>query len=149
LKLDTTVPAFMLLANRYKQFWGNVVTGGAYALDALAIASGVGTIAEISAGNVRNFTILRTIGAIAEISGGAASAIIKLAGEEDSEDGQAFCEYTFWLEKLSLAGQITAGIRAGFKMSACKLIEKEENLARLKQKLDDITIDEEEGVARK
>ncbi|WP_162926877.1 YwqJ-related putative deaminase [Flavobacterium psychrotrophum] len=149
LKLDTIIPAFMLLANRDKQFWSNVVTGGAYALDAIAIASGVGTIAELSAGVIRSFTILRAIGAIAEISGGAASAIIKLAGAEDSEDGQAFCEYMFWLEMASLVGVITASIKAGLKKSARKLVEKEEDLARLEQKLDEIIVDEEQGISRK
>ena len=149
LKLDTIVPAFLLLANRDKQFWGNVVTAGEYTLDALALASGVGTLAEISAGVIRSFAILRAVGAVAEISGAAASAIIKLANAQDSEQGQAFCEYMFWIEMVSLTGVATASIRKGLRKAARKLVEKEDDLVRLEKKLDDLLIEEEEGVSRK
>ncbi|GGB80295.1 hypothetical protein GCM10007424_20510 [Flavobacterium suaedae] len=148
MELDTIVPAFVLLANRDKQFWSNVMTAGEYALDAVAIASGVGTLAEISAGVIRSFAILRAIGATIELSSGVANALLKLTGAEDSEIGQAISEYLFWLEMLSLAGEVTAAIRKGLKKAAQKVIGTEEDLIKLQKQLDDIAI-EEDGVTRK
>ncbi|MDN3695444.1 hypothetical protein QWZ06_26065 [Chryseobacterium tructae] len=46
MKLDSVVPAFMLKANRDKQFWSNVITSAEYAADILTTVSGVGNIAK-------------------------------------------------------------------------------------------------------
>jgi YwqJ-like deaminase len=149
LQLSAIVPAYMLLANDRKQFWHNVVTGGEYVLDVLAIASGVGVLAEISYGIVSTLSILRGIGAVAGLSSGIASAAMKLTNATDSKLGQTLCEYLFWIEMASLAGQLTVSIRKGLKQSALQLVEQQDDVLRLEKQLDEVVIEEQNGTTRR
>ncbi|KQK27218.1 hypothetical protein AR438_03155 [Chryseobacterium aquaticum] len=149
IKLDAIVPAFMLFANSNQQFWNNVIKSGEYALDIGVIALSYGTLSGLAAAEViTTLAVARGIGSTAAITSSLANIILKLSNAEDSALGQAFCEYLFWIEMLSLSGELTIAMRNGLKRSATKLVGKEENLARLEKQLDEATI-EENGVQRK
>jgi hypothetical protein len=149
IKLDAIVPAFMLLANSNKQFWHNVIKSGEYALDIGVIALSSGTLSGLAAAEVISaLAIARGIGATAAITSSVANIILKLANAEESALGQAFCEYLFWIEMLSLSGELTLAIRNGLKRSATKLVGKEEDLTRLEKQLDEVRVDED-GAKRK
>lgn len=149
IKLDAIVPAFMLFANSNQQFWNNVIKSGEYALDIGVIALSYGTLSGLAAAEViTTLAVARGIGAASAITSSVANIVLKLANAEDSVLGQAFCEYLFWIEMLSLSGELTIAIRNGLKRSATKLVEKEEDFVKLEKQLDEATI-EENGVQRK
>ncbi|GAA5095225.1 hypothetical protein GCM10023210_27690 [Chryseobacterium ginsengisoli] len=149
IKLDAIVPAFMLFANSNQQFWHNVIKSGEYALDVAVIVGSSGTLSGIAAGEIiGTLAVARGVGAVAGITSSVANLVLKLANAEDSVLGQAFCEYLFWIEMLSLSGELTIAIRNGLKRSALRLVEKEEDLAKLEKQLDDVVI-EENGTRRK
>lgn len=149
LKLDAIVPAFTLYANSNKQFWSNVIKSGEYALDIGVIALSSGTLSGLAAAEVISaLAVARGIGATAAITSSVANLILKLANAEESALGQAFCEYLFWIEMLSLSGELTIAIRNGLKRSATKLVVKEEDFAKLEKQLDEAVV-EENGVRRK
>lgn len=153
LKLDAIIPAFMLKANHDKQFWNNVVTGAEYALDVATTLSGVGNIAKFrylsklgKAGNL--IAKVKLAVGIVEVTSGSVNALLKISELRDSELGRAISEYLFWLELLSLSGELTVAIKGGLKRSARKLVEKEEDLIQFEKSLDEVTI-EKNGVERK
>lgn len=149
IQLDAIVPAFMLFANANQQFWHNVIKSGEYALDLAVIAGSSGTLSGIAAGEIiGTLAVARGVGAVAGITSSVANIVLKLANAEDSFLGQAFCEYLFWIEMLSLGGELTIAIRNGLKRSAVRLVEKEEDLVRLEKQLDEAVI-EENGAKRK
>ncbi|MCI3938120.1 hypothetical protein MQX03_12980 [Chryseobacterium aahli] len=149
IKLDAIVPAFMLFANSNQQFWNNVIKSGEYALDIGVIALSYGTLSGLAAAEViTTLAVARGIGAASAITSSVANIILKLANAEDSALGQAFCEYLFWIEMLSLSGELTIAIRNGLKRSAVKLVGTEENLTKLEKQLDEVIV-EENGVRRK
>ena len=138
IKLDAIVPAFMLFANSNQQFWNNVIKSGEYALDIGVIALSYGTLSGLAAAEViTTLAVARGIGAASAITSSVANIVLKLANAEDSVLGQAFCEYLFWIEMLSLSGELTLAIRNGLKRSATKLVEKEEDFAKLEKQLDE------------
>lgn len=149
IKLDVIVPAFMLFANSNQQFWHNVIKSGEYALDIGVIALSYGTLSGLAAAEViTTLAVARGIGATAAITSSVANIILKLANAEESALGQAFCEYLFWIEMLSLSGELTLAIRNGLKRSAVKLVGKEDDLAKLEKQLDEAVV-EENGKRRK
>jgi hypothetical protein len=146
IKLDAIVPAFMLKINSEEQFWHNVIKSGEYALDIVAIAASYGTLSELAAAEIiSSLAIVRGVGAVAGLTSSVANVILKLANAENSELGQAFCEYLFWIEMLSLSGELTVAIRNGLKRSAIKLVGKEDDLAKLEKQLDEVVIEENGG----
>jgi len=143
IKLDAIVPAFMLFANSNQQFWNNVIKSGEYALDIGVIALSYGTLSGLAAAEViTTLAVARGIGATAAITSSVANIILKLSNAEDSVLGQAFCEYLFWIEMLSLSGELTIAIRNGLKRSATKLVGKEEDLVKLEKQLDEALVEE-------
>lgn len=157
IKLDSIVPAFMLKANQEKQFWSNVITTAEYAADILTTISGVGNIAKFrylakfasKAGNLRFVSeagravvaarkAVAATAAVVEITSGTVNALLKLTGARDTEWGKALSEYLFWLELLSLSGELTVAIHNGLRKSAKKLVEKPEDAAELEKQLDDL-----------
>ncbi|MBW3520680.1 hypothetical protein [Chryseobacterium sp. NKUCC03_KSP] len=149
IKLDIIVPAFMLFANSNKQFWSNVIKSGEYALDIGVIALSSGTLSGLAAAEVISaLAIARGIGATAAITSSVANIILKLANAEESALGRSFIEYLFWIEMLSLSGELTLAIRNGLKRSATKLVGKEDDIARLEKQLDEAVV-EENGKRRK
>ncbi|MGE6394576.1 hypothetical protein [Chryseobacterium scophthalmum] len=149
IKLDAIVPAFMLFANSNQQFWHNVIKSGEYALDIGVIALSSGTLSGLAAAEVISaLAVARGIGATAAITSSVANLILKLANAEESVLGRSFIEYLFWIEMLSLSGELTLAIRNGLKRSATKLVGKEEDFAKLEKQLDEVIV-EENGVRRK
>ncbi|HEU4495925.1 MAG TPA: zincin-like metallopeptidase toxin domain-containing protein [Flavobacterium sp.] len=133
VKLDTIVPAFMLLANADQQFGHNVVKTGEYALDAVTTLSGVGNIAKFrhlaKLGKAKSaIATVRLAAGTVEITSGAANTLLKLTGLEDTKGGSALRDYLFWLELLSLSGEITIAIKNGLKKSAKEVLEHEDEL---------------------
>jgi len=171
MKLDSVVPAFMLKANRDKQFWSNVITTAEYAADILTTLSGVGNVGKFrylikfaakaeklsfvskagrAAANVRK--VVAATAAVVEITSGTVNTLLKLTGARDAAWGKALSEYLFWLELLSLSGELSVAIHNGLKKSAKEILEHEDDIrksARNSEKakeIDDI-IDELEKVA--
>ncbi len=68
--------------------------------------------------------------------------MLKLSGFEETEIGKALQEYLFWLEILSLSGELTVAIKNGLKKSAKELVETTESKAKLEKELDNLV---EEG----
>lgn len=149
LKLDSIVPAFMLKANQDKQFWNNVITSTEYALDVVTTLSGIGNFAKFryltkfatKTGNLRfvskaGRTILSVrkavaaTAAIVEISSGTIGALLKLTGLKDTEQGKSIVEFLFWLELLSLSGELTVAIHNGLKKSGKELLTNRERLIK-------------------
>ncbi len=149
-KLDAIVPAFMLLVNEDKQFWSNVMTGGAYALDVVTTLSGIGNIAKFrylsrlvrltegvealdktrKALNILRY-VKRAVGVV-EITSGSVNLMLKLTGARDTEFGQSLSEVLFWIELTVLAGDLTTSMVVGLRKSAKKAIESSDVALRAK-----------------
>ena len=139
IKLDAIVPAFMLFVNSNKQFWHNVIKSGEYALDIAVIAGSYGTLSGIAAGEIiSTLAVVRGMGAIAGITSSVANIVLKLANAEDSVLGQAFCEYLFWIEMLSLSGELTIAIRNGLRKSGKEILEHEDDLRKAARNADEV-----------
>jgi len=156
MKLDSIVPAFMLKANRDKQFWSNVVTTAEYAADILTTISGVGNIAKFrylakfasKAGNLRFVSeagravvaarkAVAATAAVVEITSGTVNALLKLTSARDTEWGKALSEYLFWLELLSLSGELTVAIHNGLRKNAKEILEHEDDLRKTTKNADE------------
>ena len=153
LKLDSVVPAFMLKANRDKQFWSNVITTAEYAADILTTISGVGNIAkfryltrvanlaEIVQGTnavtkmVRSINILRNIkgaAGVVELTSGSLNLMLKITGAKDSEIGKTLSTVLLYLELITLSGELTASMKLGLKKSAKEAVEASDGALRIK-----------------
>ncbi|GAA4760824.1 MULTISPECIES: hypothetical protein [Flavobacterium] len=160
IKLDAVVPAFVLKANEDKQFWHNVIKTTEYAVDALTLLSGVGNLykfrylAQVAArAETLNFVskigravatarrVVAGTAATVEITSGSLNALFKLTGFEDTDLGKSLQEYLFWLEILSLSGELTVAIHKGIQKSAKEILtNKDELLKNLKEQgVDDVT----------
>ncbi|MGO4707775.1 hypothetical protein AB4Y90_01420 [Chryseobacterium sp. 2TAF14] len=166
LKLDSVVPAFMLKANRDKQFWSNVITTAEYAADILITVSGVGNIAKFrylakfaaKASSLRfvtkagravataRKTVAATAGVV-EITSGVVNTLLKLTGAKDANWGKSLSEYLFWLELLSLSGELTVAINNGLRKSAKEIVGTSESKNQFEKQLDNLI--EEGQVTRK
>ncbi|CAM4344141.1 hypothetical protein [Flavobacterium terrigena] len=144
LKLNNIVPAFLLFANEEKVFWSNIITGTEYALDVITTFSGVGNLAKFrylskvvsGAGKLRK--VVTGTAAAVEITSGTVSALFKLTGVKDTAFGALILEYLFWLELLSLSGELTNALRNGLKRTATKIVANEEEFAKLQTYLDEL-----------
>lgn len=82
-----------------------------------------------------------------EITSGSVGALIKLAGLKETELGKNILEYLFWLELLSLSGELTVAIHNGLRKNAKRLVEKPEDVAKLEKQLDGLV--ENSQISRK
>lgn len=73
-----------------------------------------------------------------EITSGTISTLFKLTEIRDTDLGKKILEYLFWLELLSLSGELTVAIHNGLRKSARKLVQKPEDAAKLEKQLDDL-----------
>ncbi|QBJ87463.1 hypothetical protein DDI74_14850 [Chryseobacterium gleum] len=147
MKLDSVVPAFMLKANRDKQFWSNVITSAEYVADILTTVSGVGNIGKFrylakfaakaeklrfvskagrAVANVRK--AVAATAAVVEITSGTVNTLLKLSGARDASWGKSLSEYLFWLELLSLSGELSVAIHNGLRKSAKEILEHEDEI---------------------
>lgn len=171
MKLDSVVPAFMLKANRDKQFWSNVIRSAEYAADILTTVSGVGNIAKFrylakfatKASKLRFVSkagravatarkVVAATAAVVEITSGTVNTLLKLTGARDAKWGKALSEYLFWLELLSLSGELSVAIHNGLRKSAKEILKNENDIRKSAKNADeakeiDDIIDELEKVA--
>lgn len=162
IPLPKLLPAFFLKANEDKAYWSNVITGIEYTVDAITTLSGFGNLAKFRHlqrivkvatkykffDKAKKFNYLAKIrfGVSAiEISSGSLNALLKLTGLADTKFGKALTEYLFWLELLSLGGELTAVIKGGLRKSAKEVLEHTDDV---KKELDNLVI-EENNVKRK
>lgn len=135
-------PAFILKAEDDKQFWSNVEVAAEYALDIITTFSGVGNLAKFrymykfasKAGTLRFVSkagkvtaaaksIVQGTVATVEISSGSVNILLKLTGINDTNLGRSISEMLFYLELLSLSGELTTAIHSGIKKSAKNLTD--------------------------
>lgn len=162
IKLDSVVPAFMLKANRDKQFWSNVITSAEYVADILTTVSGVGNIGKFrylakfaakaeklrfvskagrAVANVRK--AVAATAAVVEITSGTVNTLLKLSGARDASWGKSLSEYLFWLELLSLSGELSVAIHNGLRKSAKEILEHEDDIRKSAKNADEASeIDE-------
>ncbi|MBC8756552.1 hypothetical protein H2O64_17905 [Kordia sp. YSTF-M3] len=153
----TVLPAFVIMANQESAFWKNIQTGGEYLIDAITTLSGVGNLAKF-----RHLSKLAKLGhkltlankakrvvsgfaAFAEISSGTINTLLKLSGLNDTKFGQSLSEVLFYLELVSLGGELTNAIRNGLKKASKEVLEH----PNLKKYLDEVKIDLPNGKKRK
>lgn len=153
LKLDSIVPAFVLKANEDKQFWSNVITSAEYALDVATTLSGIGNItkfryltrvtqlAEVIEGTnaiskvAKAANILRYVkgaAGVVELTSGSINLMIKITGAKDTEFGESLSKVLFYLELITLAGELTTSMKMGLKKSAKEAIEESNGALRVK-----------------
>ena len=157
IPLPKLLPAFFLKANEDKAYWSNVITGIEYTVDAITTLSGFGNLAKFrhlarvakvasryqKYDKVRKYaTVVSKIRfgvSVIEISSGSLNALLKLTGLANTKFGKALTEYLFWLELLSLGGELTAAIKGGLRKSAKEVLEHSDDV---KKKLDNLVIEE-------
>ena len=147
------IPAFFLKANEDKAYWSNVLTSVEYAVDALSILSGVASIsrfrylARVATTASKGTKVEQALGQLnrirlgfdggIEIGAGSVNVLIKLADLENEPFWQELNTFLFWLEMLSLGGELTAGIQRGLANSS-EVLLKENNANALEEALDDL-----------
>lgn len=156
MKLDSVVPAFMLKANRDKQFWSNVITTAEYAADILTTVSGVGNIGKFRylakfAAKAEKLSFVSKAGrtvanvrkgvaataAVVEITSGTVNTLLKLTEARDVAWGKSLSEYLFWLELLSLSGELSVAIHNGLRKSAKEILEHEDDIRNSAKNVDE------------
>lgn len=65
---------------------------------------------------------------IVEITSGVTNTLLKLTRLNDTEAGKALQEYLFYLELLSLSGELTVAIKKGLQKSAKEVLEHSDDL---------------------
>lgn len=148
------MPAFILHAHNESAFWKNAITAGEYALDIVTTFSGVGNILKVgrlvrllkTAENLTFKAKLIKQAAIAgqaavgtvEITSGTVNALLRLTGANDTPFGRSLTKYLFYLELLSLSGEVTVGLRKLLRKSASEVFEHVDEVKKLRDEYDDI-----------
>lgn len=153
MKLDAIVPVFMLKANLDKQFWSNVMTSAEYAADIITTLSGIGNIAkfryltrvaelaEVVEGAsavtkvARAANILRYVkgdAGVVEPTSGSVNLMLKITGAKDTEFGESLSKVLFYLELITLAGELTASMKLGLKKSAKEAVKASDGALQVK-----------------
>jgi hypothetical protein len=133
------LPAFILYAREDKAEWENIITGAEYLLDIVTTFSGIGNLLKVGrlykALNTGKSLIDKTrklkkvvIGVKAfagtvEVSSGTVNILIKLMGEKETPLGRAISKYLFYLEILSLSGELTVALDAVIRKSAKDILD--------------------------
>jgi hypothetical protein len=68
------------------------------------------------------------VAAVVEITSGTVNILLKLTNKNNTEFGTTIARYLFWLELLSLSGELTVTIHNGLKKSAREVLEHEDEL---------------------
>ncbi|MGH1383548.1 hypothetical protein [Kordia sp.] len=147
------LPAFVMLANTQKAFWENVIVGAEYAVDVVTTVSGVLNILKAGrlfkilkaghnlAGRTRSatkaITLAKSFAGTVEITSGAGNGLIKLMGLRDTPFGQTVAKYLFFLEIISLSGEISVAFRTSLSKAAKEVIEHPE-LPKIKKQAKEI-----------
>lgn len=150
LKFDTIIPAFFIKANDDKQFWHNVIKTGEYTADVLTILSGIGNLTkfryltelaslaegvETANAIAKTANILRYVkgaAGVVELTSGSVNLMLKLSGLDETELGQSLSKILFYLELITLAGELTFSMKKGLRESAKEAIEASDGSLRIK-----------------
>ncbi|WP_456437418.1 hypothetical protein [Psychroserpens sp.] len=126
--LFTKLPAFVLYANKESAFWKNSTTLVEYIVDFATIFSGVGNLLKVGRlarifksglsfiAKAKKVTQV-SVGVI-EVSSGVGNTLIKLTNNAETPLGRAITKYLFYLEMLSLSGELTVALRKSLKTSS-------------------------------
>lgn len=152
IALPKLLPAYFLKANEDKAFWSNIITSLEYTVDVVTTLSGVGNIAKFRhLANVAKvasrfskyqkaskfastISKIRLAAGAIEISSGSLNILLKLTELRETSFGQALTEYLFYLELLSLSGELTAAIKNGLRKTANKLVKHEDEIRKVAKK---------------
>ncbi len=153
IAFESIIPAFLLYVNENKAWWNNFVKTGEYIIDGITIASGfaslkaakyfahVARLAEtaegVTAANkvAQASNILKNIknaAGVVEISSGSVNLILKLTDLDETEFGQSLSKVLFYLELITLAGELTVPLKDNLKKSAREAIDNADGVIRLK-----------------
>ncbi|NOQ71998.1 MAG: hypothetical protein GQ574_08350 [Crocinitomix sp.] len=149
----TILPAFVLFAREEGAFWSNSALAAEYAVDLLTTFTGIGSI--LKAGRIfkllksgksilfmsKNATTatgyaLKSKGII-EITSGVGNTLLKLTGANKTEAGKAVSEYLFYLELLSMGGELTEAFQRVLKNAAYKAAKSSDEIIEILEKTDD------------
>jgi len=147
--LKTTLPAFLLFANKERAFWKNVFTSLEYGVDILTTISGIGNI--IKAGRLvrilkggkavllktaapKVITAVKAYSGVVEITSGTVNALLKLTQLDDTALGREVSKYLFYLEMAALVGEISVVLREKLKSTANKILDN----PNFEKSLDDL-----------
>lgn len=136
------LPAFVMLAREERAFWSNVITAGEYAVDIITTASGFLNVAKASRlykilnaghkliGRTKRVTqfiaATKRFAGYIEVTTGIVNGLIKLLGYKDTELGNAIAKYLFFLEMLSLSGELSAALHASLSKAAREIVSHSE-----------------------
>ncbi|WP_417799892.1 hypothetical protein [Tenacibaculum sp.] len=152
--LFTKIPSFMLFANQEVAYWQNIIKGAEYAVDIVTTVSGVGNI--LKAGRIyrllkngktllyktaqvtKTIATAKAVAGVIEVSSGTVNTLLKLTELDDTELGKTITKYLFYLEMLSLAGEVTALLKDKLSKTAKELVEN----PKLTKSLDDLVRNE-------
>ena len=156
------MPAFFLKANEDKAFWSNVIKAIEYTVDIITTFSGIGNIAKFrylaniaSRARTLNFVsktgvaianakkIVAVTAGVVEITSGVANTLLKITGLEDTKGGNALAQFLFYLELLSLSGELTVGLHNALKKSAKEVLEHEDVLRKTAKNSDEVKLIDE------
>lgn len=145
IAFESIIPAFLLYVNENKAWWNNFVKTGEYIVDILTISSGfaslkgakyfahVAKLAEAAEGVsgaekvIKAANILKNIknaAGVIEMSSGSVNLMLKLTELDETEFGESLSKVLFYLELITLVGELTAPMKANLKKSAKEVIEK-------------------------
>ncbi|WP_046756132.1 hypothetical protein [Kordia jejudonensis] len=132
------LPAFVMLAREERAFWSNIITAGEFAIDILTTATGFLNIAKagrlykiLNAGHkligrtkqaTQFIAGTKRIAGYIEITSGIGNGLIKLLGYKDTELGRTIAKYLFFLEMLSLTGELSAALHASLSKTAKEIV---------------------------
>lgn len=135
----TVLPAYMLYVREKSALWENLLTLGEYTLDIATTFSGVGNILKVGrlykvlkaghslVGKTKKATkaiqSAKAVAGVVELTSGVGNTLIKLAGESDTPFGRAVTKYLFYLELLSLSGELSVALHTALKKSAKDIID--------------------------
>jgi len=150
ITFETVIPAFLLFANENKAFWNNVIKTGEYAIDIATTLSGIGNLAkfrylsnlvklaervETASKVAKAANVLRYVkgaAGVVEVTSGSVNLMLKLTELDQTELGQSLSKVLFYLELITLAGELTAPMKTGLKKSAREVIENADSAVRAK-----------------
>lgn len=151
LKIDKTIiPAFYLKAFDDKAAWSNFETGSWLVLDIVSTITGVGNIlkfrhltklarlAKTTKGVVNADKVARAakvsagiklFAGVVEFANGTISALITLS-QTDSKFAIALQKYLFYLELLTITGELTVALKGGLKRYAREAVAQSDDAIR-------------------
>ncbi len=143
------LPAFVILAREEKAFWANVITGAEYTLDVVTTFSGVANLLKagrlfkiLKAGHkligrtkvvANTITGIKTFAGVVEVTAGIGNGLVKLLGFKGTPLGDSIAEYLFYLEMLSLSGELSGALHLSLSKAAKKAVENPQLLKIKKQ----------------